>query len=200
MSGIGSTWVTGNLNVGVQSQGLLTIQQVGTVQAGNVLIGAHGEIDAKGGTLTYLQLTDNGILDPVGAANLIGNLLLEDPQGNVILDAMGKDLGQYGQLDITGSAAFHGVIVLDFIDGFAPKQGDVFDLINITGSGDFSGNTVEIEGLLPGFEYSVSFSNGDFTLTALNNGVSSAPEPSTFLLLGSGLLSLSYGLRRRMSK
>ena len=151
--------------------------------------------------MIYTTLYDDGILDPVGLANLIGNLLLENAGGSVILDAMGLAQGQYGQLDITGSAAFHGVIVLDFIDGFAPKQGDVFDLINITGSSDFSGNTIEIEGLQPGFEYSVSFSDGEFTLTALNNGIpATTPEPSTFILIGSGLLCLSYGLRRRMSK
>jgi T5SS/PEP-CTERM-associated repeat protein len=200
--GQGSQWnIAGDLYVGDGGSGLLTVTNGGTVRTQTLTIGTLGEVDPKGGTLYYTTLYDNGTLDPVGLANLIGNLLLENAGGSVILNAMGLAPGQYGQLDITGSAAFHGMIVLDFIDGFAPKQGDVFDLINISGSSNFSGDTVEIEGLQPGFEYSVSFANGEFTLTALNNGIpATTPEPGTFVLLGSGLLILSYGLRRRMSK
>ena len=78
-----------------------------------------------------------------------------------------------------------------------PKKGDVFDLINITGNFDFSKNTIDIEGLQPGFEYSVDFSNGEFTLTALNDGVP-APEPATLLVLIPGLLAMGYGLRRKL--
>ena len=84
------------------------------------------------------------------------------------------------------------------MNGFAPKKGDIFDLINITGGTfDFSKNTIDIEVLQPGFDYSIGFSNGEFTLTALNDGVP-VPEPSTLLVLIPGLLGMGYGLRRRL--
>ena len=90
-----------------------------------------------------------------------------------------------------------GLTVLDFMNGFAPKKGDIFDLINISGGTfDYSNNTVDILGLQPGFEYSLDFANGEFTLTALNDGVP-APEPATLLVLIPGLLGMGYGLRRR---
>jgi hypothetical protein len=77
-------------------------------------------------------------------------------------------------------------------------MGQTFDFINLTGSGDFSGLTTEITGLLPGFEYSAGFANGSFDLTALNNGVSSTatPEPGAWLLLGTGLLGVGIVSRR----
>jgi hypothetical protein len=128
-------------------------------------------------------------------ANLIGNFLTVFPQGRILLDVVGAAPGQYGQLDITGSALLQGLTVIDFMNGFAPKKGNIFDLINITGSFDFSKNTFEIEGLQPGFEYSVDFANGEFTLTALNDGVP-LPEPATLLVLIPGLLGAGYGLRR----
>jgi len=105
---------------------------------------------------------------------------------------------QLGQLDITGSGTFDGLLDIDFIDGFAPLMGQTFDLINLTANGDFSGLSTEISGLLPGFEYSVDFANGSFVLTALNNGISTTatPEPGAWLLLGTGLLGVGIVSRR----
>ncbi len=87
-----------------------------------------------------------------------------------------------------------------FHNSIAPKKGDQFDFINLGGAGDFTGLTIEIEGLEPGFEYSDGFMDGRFTLTALNDGVSDTPEPSTLVLLGSGLLGMWYRVGRRRSE
>ena len=198
-SGNGSSWLNlGNLSVGINGgSGLLIVNNGGTVTAQVLTIGALGEVDPKGGTLNYTMLNNGGTLDPVGTANLIGTLLTVFPQGRIVLDVLGAAPGQYGQLDIKGSALLDGMTVIDFMNGFAPKKGDVFDFLNITGNGDFSGDTIVIEGLEPGFEYSVDFANGEFTLTALNDGVP-LPEPATLLVLIPGLLGMGYGLRRRL--
>ena len=200
ITGSGSQWnMTESLDVGTNGSALLTVNNGALVSAQTIRIGTLGEIDAKGGTLKYGSLQNDGILDPVGVAHLIGDQLTVNPDGQVFLDAMGKDPGEYGQLDITGSAIFDGEMVLNFIDGFAPKKGEQFDLINISGNGDFLGNIFKIEGLLPGFEYSLSFMDGQFTLTALNDGISDTPEPGTILLLVSGVLTIGYGARKRLS-
>ena len=200
VSGNGSSWTNqGNLSVGINGgSGLVTVNNGGTVTAQVLTIGTLGEVDPKaGGTLIYSMLNNSGILDPVGTANLIGTLLTVFPQGSVVLDVLGKAPGQYGQLDITGSALFDGKTVIAFMNGFAPKKGNIFDFLNITGSGDFSGDTIVIEGLEPGFDYSVDFANGEFTLTALNDGVP-LPEPAPLLVLIPGLLGLGCGLRRKL--
>jgi T5SS/PEP-CTERM-associated repeat protein len=202
VSGNGSSWLNlGNLSVGINGgSGLVVVNNGGTVTAQVLTIGTLGEVDPKaGGTLIYTMLNNSGILDPVGTANLIGTLLTVFSQGSVVLDVLGKAPGQYGQLDITGSALFDGKTVIDFMNGFGPKKGDVFNFISITGNGDFSGNTIDIEGLEPGFEYSIDFSDGEFMLTALNDGIPAAPEPATLLVLIPGLLGMGYGLRRKLS-
>lgn len=48
-------------------------------------------------------------------------------------------------------------------------------------------------------EYFTVIYNPD-TVELVVNGQQQTPEPGTFLLLGSGLLSLSYGVRRRLMK
>lgn len=200
VTGAGSTWTNTNaVSIGINGTGTLTVEDGGVVSATAIVIGANGTVDDKTGTLVGgVTVNAHGTLDPLGVANIIGSLT-ESSGGNVVLDVAGTQTGQLGQLDITGSGTFDGVLDIDFIDGFAPQMGQMFDLINLTGSGDFSGLTTEITGLLPGFDYSVNFADGSFDLTALNNGVSSSatPEPSILVLLGTGLLGLGLLEHRR---
>jgi hypothetical protein len=78
------------------------------------------------------------------------------------------------------------------MDGFAPTAGETFDLINAAGGANLSAATLQIEGLEPDFDYSEMFTNGEFTLTAINDGVSvsSAPEPNSFWLFAAALTSV----------
>jgi hypothetical protein len=106
--------------------------------------------------------------------------------------------GLFSQLDISGFGEFQGTIDLDFIDGFAPKTGDSFDLINAFGGADFTAANFQIGGLEPGFEYTDTFSDGQFDLVADNNAVST-PEPSSALLLVPVLAALFLvGLRKKL--
>jgi hypothetical protein len=174
---------TNNFN---QSGGSLKVNGAMTVGTATIYGGMvsgsgtiTGNVNNVGGTVTA---SDPGIPDIL---TINGNYT----QGSGgILEAFveGTGAGQYSQLNITGSATFAGTLDLDFITGFAPTAGETFDLINI-GSGNFSGLGIEISGLAPGFQYTEGFANGSFDLTALNNGVSTTPEPSAFLLLAMGI-------------
>jgi len=152
VDGAPSQWWAGlTLDIGTTGPASLTASNGGTVSALTIQIGTQGTVDAMGGTLQG-NITDDGTLDPLGAANIVGNLTV-NPDGTLVLDVAGTGAGQFGQLDITGSATFDGTLDLNFINGFAPQRGQTFDLINLTGSGDFSGLTTDITGLLPGFDY-----------------------------------------------
>lgn len=206
VTGAGSTWNnTANLNVGINGTGTLTVQNGGLVTAGTLLnpgtidIGTHGMVDAKGGTLQG-NIVDDGVLDPLGTASIIGDFTL-NPDGSLSLDVAGTGSGQYGVLAVSDQGTFDGTLSLDFIDGFAPLKGDTFVFIDDSGVANFNFVATDILGLEPGFQYSENFANGQFTLTALNNGISTngTPEPATILLLASGLAGvLWYAPGRRL--
>lgn len=191
VTGSGSRWNSGtSLEIGNRGNGTLVVQNGGTVQASDILIGTNGTVDAKGGILIG-NVFNQGILDPLGTVNLLGDYT-QEPNGTLVLDVAGIGLGRYGQLDITGNGSFDGTIDLAFINGFAPSKSNVFNLVNLSGIGDFSGANIEISGLQPGFLYSDGFANGSFELTALNDGISAAPtpEPGSLSMLGAGLGAL----------
>ena len=75
------------------------------------------------------------------------------------------------------------VLELDFINGFAPHAGDTFDLVAY---GSLTGNfsTIDIEGLNPGFQYTLApDGSGNLQLTALNDGVPTDQYIWHYLLL-----------------
>jgi hypothetical protein len=102
----------------------------------------------------------------------------------------------FSQLNISGFGLFQGTVDFNFIDGFAPHMGDSFNLITALLGADFSSATFQIDGLQPGFQYSDAFSNGIFTLTALNDGISSSatPEPNSLWLVCGALIFISIGV------
>ncbi len=160
-----ATWTnTGSLDIGINGTGSVTIMNNGHLTAGSTTVGSHGSLT----------------IDP-SVVDVLGNFTLMQ-HGLLSLDIAGAAPDLLSQLDISGFALFQGTIALDFIDGFAPTKGESFDLINALAGANFGNATFQIEGLEPGFQYTDSFSNGQFVLTAQNNGVSNTatPEPRTF--------------------
>lgn len=72
---------------------------------------------------------------------------------------------------INGTAGLDGVLALDFQNGYAPSQGDTFTLLTAAEGLSGTFDSVEISGLMPGFEYEITFVDGQLVLEALNNGV-----------------------------
>src|SRR5207253_7817288 len=88
----------------------------------------------------------------------------------------GTGAGQYDRLVVTGSADVRGQVLLDFLDGYAPKAGATFDIL-IFGSVTNYSPTYVVQGLAAGWQYSVVAHGGTYTLTSLSDGVA-VPEPS----------------------
>lgn len=124
--------------------------------AGNVVAGPGGSVSI-------------GFFD--GTANIAGNYTQEaGAQLSLNIDGTNASSG-YDLLSITGNVSLAGTLTLNFTNGFAPTAGQVYNLINYTGSlsGNFS--TVVINGLAPGFQYSLQPQNGALQLVALNTAV-----------------------------
>jgi hypothetical protein len=92
------------------------------------------------------------------------------PSGRLAIPLTGSGAGQYGSLAITGTATLDGVLALNFKNGYAPHQGDILTFLTATGGINGAFDSVEINGLEPGFEYELSIVDGQVTLTALNAG------------------------------
>jgi T5SS/PEP-CTERM-associated repeat protein len=77
-----------------------------------------------------------------------------------------------GPFVVTGDATLGGTLVLQFLNGFAPAQGDAFPVLDLRGAanGDFA--NVVVRGLAPGsFDFDRSDQDGVVTFTSLTDAV-----------------------------
>jgi hypothetical protein len=132
--------------------------------------------------------------DSSDSATIDGDLI-ESAGGMIQLDLAGDSVTSGGPaLMVSGNADVEGEIMLNFIDGFAPTTGETFDLLS-SGTltpGDLYSH-IEIQGLQPGWQYSLEQQNSDEVIESLNNAVA-VPEPVGIALIAPALLLL---LRRR---
>ena len=168
--------VTGNCFVGIDEPGTILLRGVPLLGGatlhvnGRLLNGTHGLI-AGFGTLSVGRLVNRGIISP-GLSP--GDLTIEgdyeqEPGGGVELEVAGPDAVQHDVLDITGDATFAGKADLRFIDGFLPKAGDSFDLLNVGGSESGAFDEVEVTGVAHGFAHQLTMTGGVMRLTAEND-------------------------------
>ena len=106
----------------------------------------------------------------------------EQTGGLLGIEIAGTAPGQFDVLEVTGDVSLGGDLLLEFIDGFAPRQGDVFKFLDIGGALGGAFADVEVRNLLPGFQFDVRSDAGGLTMVALNDGVF-VPEPATLFLL-----------------
>jgi hypothetical protein len=175
------SWTGGVITIG---NGNLTFAGGNTALGDNIVVnGGTGTVYNNDPLMVAMPITITGSFDESGTGKL-----------DLLLSSAG-----FGSLDVSGHGTFDGTLVLDFIDGFAPKEGETFDVIDDPDGATIDLAATDILGLERGFEYSTSFADGEFTVTALNNGVSASqvPEPGPVGLLGAGLLALWSWVRRR---
>ncbi len=114
-----------------------------------------------------------------GTLTISGNLTL---RAGALMTINITSSADFDKIIVTGNSALNGTLVLNFSNGYAPKQGDSFTfLTSPNSSGAFA--TVEIAGLAPGFQYAVTSNGGATQLVANNNGVATTQQQARRVLL-----------------
>jgi hypothetical protein len=178
-------------------QSTLTVRSGGIVEAQNLFVNEHGRLDGDGGIITANVINQGGLVSPgssPGVMTIDGNYT-QDADGELLIEIAGTDPGvDYDQLIITGDAILDGTLILRFLGGFVPGDGDTFDFLSVAGVFDHDLLDIQIDNLPSSFDTDVAFSNGVFNLTVTGNVIPTpAAAPMAMLLLG----ALSLTRRRR---
>ena len=176
--------------------GHLTINDTGVVSAGAYTFIGNGDASRISGVLSgtgtlvspRVELRNGGEIAPgnsPGTLHIQGDLKVVG--GVLELQVAGAGAGEHDVLDVSGALSFTGgTIELSFIDGYLPRSGDSFSLINAASLTGLDLASISFTGLAQGFQYAVDPSGGMFTVLALNDAAP-VPEPQTLALLLAGL-------------
>ena len=170
-------------------------QTAGTTQVNGTLDAAFTHIE--GGTLGGAG-TINGPVKVgggtiiAGAPGVPGTLtingdFMQDAGGTMIIDITGAD--SFGVIDVTGMASLGGTLDIDFLNGFKPTPGEMFDFLNYGSldplNDDFS--NIDISDC-PNCAAPVFGANGVVFEPEGPGGP--VPEPSVLTLLGTALIAI----------
>jgi T5SS/PEP-CTERM-associated repeat protein len=167
-------------NGGVITSAFTTIFGRGSLIDDNILTSALTNIFRGGslsgeGTVTG-DIQNQGSVqpgDPMGAFTVDGNFLQYSP-GTLVMEISGLDADAHDFLSITGDATFDGTVEVRFTGGFLPVQGQVFELIDVSGSVSLPFAHVIFPDLRSGFQFNPQFVNGRYQITALSDGAPAA--------------------------
>ena len=150
------------------------------------------------GTITG-TVNNSGTITPgdaPGKLTIVGNYV-QTSGGIFQLNIAGPNAGtDFGWLDVTGSAGLLGTLDITVLGGFMPTNNEIFTFL--TAGGGVNGQFGMYNGLTYGNGHFTPIYNANNVELEWNGNQQNTPEPGTFLLLGSGLLSLAYGVRRRL--
>jgi hypothetical protein len=198
--GTGSTFSTS----GAFTQSAGTTKVDGGLAVGNVFING-GTLLGNGGTITG-NVTNGGTISPgdtagsAGVLHIVGNYV-QTAAGIFQLDIGGLTAGsQFDLLTITQLASLSGTLDISLFNSFVPTNGEVFTFLTAGAGNSVSGIFGTVNGLNYGNGHFTVIYNSDNVELAFTGNQQNTPEPGTFLLLGSGLLSMAYGVRRRWTK
>lgn len=151
------------------------ISGTGTLAVGFLGLQNDGML-APGINVLYLLMSTNAAQSQGAAAASVATMAISGtltirPTGELAIPLIGDSAGLYGSLAVTGTVILDGALTLDFSHGYAPNQGETFTFLTATETISGTFDSVEISGLMPGFEYELTIVDGQVTLEALNDGV-----------------------------
>jgi T5SS/PEP-CTERM-associated repeat protein len=195
ISGAGSMWEdSATVGIGgLGGRGTVNVTDGGTLRAATVVVGTLGKLGGDMGSIVATVVNTGGIVRPgdaPGVLHITGDY--QQTAGTLLFEIDGDQPGQFDQLLVSGHATLSGGLVeIEFMNGFVPNAGDRFDLLASAGL-DHAGVDLEVMGLAAGVGYTTAFDATGLELTVA--GVPAVPEPSTWLLFGTGLAAIG---RRR---
>lgn len=151
-----------------------TIVNNGTLTPTSVAISPGGLLSGDGSVLGDVESAGQiAPGNPLGTLAIARNLT-QNAAGKLVFAISGASTGAQSHLSITGDAMIDGTVEVRFTDGFIPVQGQVFELIDVSGTVSGSFAQVIFPDLRSGFQFSAQFVSGRYQITALNNGAPAA--------------------------
>ena len=161
-------------------------------------------VQIKGGTLSGSGIINanvimGGKLSPGNSPGILtinGNYT-QTAFGAYVAELEGLTAGTgYDQVDVNGTANLAGTLDVNSLNGFTVALGDSFILMKYDSeTGTYS--MVDLPELNTGLKWDLSYDPGYLDLS-VTSGVTTTPEPSTYLLWGTaGLLGIGIWVRRK---
>ena len=193
----GGAMTATTINLGYQGVGIFT-QTGGTfsVSQGFNIVNSKSVLNIANAVDSTAILGNGGLVSLAGATSgaAAGQLNVTSSydqfsQRELDIGIGGPNAGtDYGVLNITGSALLNGTLKVTLTNGFAPTNGEIFNIIDYgSHTGTFSSVSLPtING-----HFNVNYTPTGVTLTAVV-----VSEPSTLTLLALGVVGLAIMLRR----
>jgi hypothetical protein len=188
-----STVIEGTAIVGgtyIGTGGTTSVEGAGVLKASSIDI-SGGKLGGDGQLQGNVVTEGDGTLEPGDLTPAILKILGDYTQDGVLsINIAGYDLllGEYGQLDVSGTASLGGTVMATLLGGFDPIVGSYFDILKASDLID-SGVAFDLPITPSGHGFFASFLDldGNGNLDTLRITV---PEPSTLPLVSLGLAGL----------
>jgi len=172
---------------GILEGRIIGVGSGGRLRGSGLAIAREGVVVIDGGSVAPGIVTLGGtqvataVTQQDGTLTIQGNLTVSET-GGITLSVRGATAARQDRLVVSGTLTMNGALEINFGGGYAPQEGDVFELI-LADSVIGAPRSVIFGGLEPGFLADVDVTGGALTLTALNDGQATETPPSLHLPL-----------------
>ena len=167
--------------------------------APNLFVTSTGTLSGTGAVTGVVE--NQGTMRPGDSPGTftINGSYLQDAQGTLDILIGGTGAGEFSQLIVNGNAVLDGTLDVELFGGFDPQSGEIFEILSGNISGAFA--SVLFPTLSDGLFFKLDQEKNGVFLDVLSGtggggGGTSMPEPSSLMLLASGLAGL-LGIRAR---
>jgi T5SS/PEP-CTERM-associated repeat protein len=169
-------WETGTIDL--SGGGSIHVGNVTTSPSdGSLKIGQGGTLSGNGTIIGDTSILGGGTLAP---GNSPGILTIDGDYeqlagSTMAIEVAGTEPGQFDVLKVTGNVTLGGMLAIEFTDGFAPQEGDAFELLNVGGTLSGKFEHVQVSGVLEGWQFTTAMESSTLQLISTSDAVLSIP-------------------------